>query len=509
MAILLFITSDRIKKEPYDKVFADHGPVFYGVHDEKKNFFLDDNSINFFAARPAQMEKNGIIEYAETYNKDTEEIYHKARKELFDDYCYFLTRVGGHYLGGIYDYLYYLRIHVKAAIRFLDENHIKFIVSGTPAAGFDNVLYFVAKEMGIDRVEVCQFHNNYFFWVKNRNDIGTYSTSLPIFPSQNIQVQKKAHDPYYMSGVRKLQLEKIFFYQIFKKYVLQLKELISPIYYAMNFCKMIIRYNFSKTTFAPPDWLNLGNKSRYLAYKFIQKTSKLLRSKLEKKDLPKRNKSIKILLCLKHQAEATEAHSNLYRYDQLLIVDKLKNISSPNTEIYIKEHSSEDLMEPMARATFWNSISKKENIFVLPAENKASELIENFDIVASIDGTIGWEAIRSLKPVIIFGKPWYLSMPGVFEAEKITNIEEVLKEKWTLADINTTFVRLTKKMAKGYVVHVNKDTSYVNACDEFTNHKHLTEDEKIKRLSNNDQVVADSLYQIFLNIYLNPKSTKK
>ena len=51
--------------------------------------------------------------------------------------------------------------------------------------------------------------------------------------------------------------------------------------------------------------------------------------------------------------------------------------------------------------------------------------------------------------------------------------------------------------------------SYVNACDEFTNYKHLTEDEKIKRLSNNDQVVADSLYQIFLNIYLNPKSTKK
>ena len=44
MAILLFITSDRIKKEPYDKVFADHGPVFYGVHDEKKNFFMDDNS---------------------------------------------------------------------------------------------------------------------------------------------------------------------------------------------------------------------------------------------------------------------------------------------------------------------------------------------------------------------------------------------------------------------------------------------------------------------------------
>ena len=256
------------------------------------------------------------------------------------------------------------------------------------------------------------------------------------------------------------------------------------------------------------DWLSLGNMSRLLAYKYIQKTSNLFRSKLEKKILPKKNKSLKIIFCLKHQAEATEAFSNLYCYDQLLIIDKLKNISSPNTEIYIKEHRSVNFMEPMARANFWNSISKKENVFVLPAEYKASELIENFDIVASIDGTIGWEAIRSLKPVITFGKPWYLLMPGVFEAERITNIEEVLKEKWTLGDINTTFVKLTKKMAKGYVVHVDKNLSYVNACDEFTNYKHLTENEKIKRLSNNDQVVADSLYQIFLNIYLNPKSAK-
>jgi hypothetical protein len=505
MAILIFHTSDKIKKEPYDKVFFDHGPVFYGVHDEKKVFFLDGNSINFFATRPSQMKKSGIIEYSETYNKDTEDIYNKARKELFEDYCYFLTRVEESSLGGVHDYLYYFRIHVKAAIRFLDENHIKFIFNGPPGSGFDNVLCFIAKEMGIDYVGVCQFHNNNFFWVKNWNDIGTYSSSLPIFSSQNIQVQKKLHVPFYMSRVRKTQSEKKFFFYIFKKHVSQLKDLIKPIYYAKNFCKMIIKYNFSKTTFVPPDWLYIGNKSRFLAFKYIQKTSSLLRSQLEKKDLPKKNKSIKILLCLKHQAEVTEAFSDSYRYDQLLMVDKLQNISDSNPEIYIKEHSSADSMDPMARANFWNSISKKENIFVLPADNKASNLIENFDIVASIDGTIGWEAIRSLKPVISFGKPWYLSMPGVFEAKKVISLEEILKKRWSLKDINETFVRLTKKMGKGYVVHVDKDHSYVNACDEFTNYENLTEEEKIKRLSNNDQVVADSFYKIYSNTYLSRK----
>ncbi len=505
MAILLLHTADKIKREPYDKVFADHGPVIIGMH-EKKKIFFDGKYLNLLGARPSEMKTSGIIEYAEKYKKNTEEIYYKARKELFDEYCYYLTRVNGRYLGGIYDYLYYLRIHIKAAIRFLDENNIKFIISGFPSAGFDNVLYFVAKEMKIDRVGVIQAHNNYFFWLKDRSDIGTYSTSLPIFPSQNIQTQKKVHDPYYL--VNKLKLEKKTFSQLFNKYVLQLKAFISPIYYAMELCIMIIKYSFNQKLYMPIDWLFLGNKSRFHSYRYIQKTSNLYRSKLEKKFLLKKNKSVKILFCLKNQPEATEAHSNLYRFDQLLIIDKLQNISSPNTEIYIKEHQSVNFMDTMSRANFWNSISKKKNVFVLPAEYKASELIENFDIVASIDGTIGWEAIRSLKPVIAFGKPWYLLMPGVFEAEKITNIEEVLKEKWTLRDINTTFIELTKKMAKGYVIHVDKDFSYVNACDEFTNYTYLTEDEKIKRLSNNDQVVADSFYKIFLNTYLNPKNTK-
>ena len=88
---------------------------------------------------------------------------------------------------------------------------------------------------------------------------------------------------------------------------------------------------------------------------------------------------------------------------------------------------------------------KKRNIFVLPAEEKSSSLLNSFDILATADGTIGWEAIRNFKPVICFEKPWYLSMPGVFEANKISSIEGILKEKWTLEDINKAFTNLTKK----------------------------------------------------------------
>ena len=62
-------------------------------------------------------------------------------------------------------------------------------------------------------------------------------------------------------------------------------------------------------------------------------------------------------------------------------------------------------------------------------KKKSSSLLQNFDIVATIDGSIGWEAIKNLKPVICFGKPWYLLMPGVFQANKVSNLENVLQKK--------------------------------------------------------------------------------
>ena len=495
MSILISHTVDKFRSEPYDKVFSEYGPVYFGIHDfdDEKNF-LDGRYINFLATRPSNI-NNEFIEYAETYEKNTEELYRTARKAIFDKYCYFLTRINGAYLGGIYDYLYYFRIHVKAAARFLDENQIKFVILGLPAGGFDNILWHVAKEMGICRIGLFQAHNDRFFWLKDLNDMGTFSTSLPIFQSQNIQVQKKISDPFYMAKYRKPKLKK-------KSYFL-LKDILRPLYYATSLCKMILKHNFNIKIYKPTDWLFSANKSRFLSQKYIQKTSNLLRSTLEKDYISEKNQSIKIILFLKVQPEAKEAFGDLYYDDQLLIIDKLQNISSHNAEIYIKEHPAERINDSMSRANFWNSISKKKNIFVLPADKKSSSLLNSFDIVATADGTIGWEAIRNFKPVICFEKPWYLSMPGVFEANKISNLERILKEKWTLEDINKTFTNLTKKMGFGYIIHTEK--GYINSSDAITNFEYLTDEQKKKKLLNNDEVVADSFYKIFLNTYLKQK----
>ena len=142
--------------------------------------------------------------------------------------------------------------------------------------------------------------------------------------------------------------------------------------------------------------------------------------------------------------------------------------------------------------------AKRKNVFILPAEETPASLFKHFDVIATLDGTVGWEAVRNLKPVICFGRPWYLSMPGVFYVDEVLDFESILKKKWTINDINRVFTDLTKKMAVGYINHVK--TGYINAIDEMTNYETLSLDEKKERLLINDTIVADSLFKIFLNI---------
>ena len=201
------------------------------------------------------------------------------------------------------------------------------------------------------------------------------------------------------------------------------------------------------------------------------------------------DKALKILFFKKVQPEATESFTNESFYDdQLLVIDKLKSLSPVGTKIYIKEHPDESKNDPMARSNFWMSISKND-LFTLSSDENTKDLIDNFDIIATFDGSVGWEAIRNMKPVICFGKPWYLSMPGVFDGSQKLDFDAICNSKWSLNDINLSFTELTKKMGVGYVCDL--ENGRVNASDEFTAFNYLSKKKKKKDL------------RIMISFYLN------
>ena len=53
-------------------------------------------------------------------------------------------------------------------------------------------------------------------------------------------------------------------------------------------------------------------------------------------------------------------------------------------------------------------------------------------------------------------------------------------------------------MAIGYVNHI--ESGYINASDEMTNYEPLSFNEKKEKLLKNDNIVANSLLKIFMNI---------
>lgn len=55
-------------------------------------------------------------------------------------------------------------------------------------------------------------------------------------------------------------------------------------------------------------------------------------------------------------------------------------------------------------------------------------------------------------------------------------------------------------MGFGYIIHTNE--GYINLSNVFTNFEHLTDEQKKKKLLNNDEVVADSFYKIFFKYLL-------
>ena len=145
MAVLINFTADKYQRDPYIEKFSKYGPVYFGYYKKNNEVFFDGTNLNFKITLPSHINNDSFIEYAENLNKDTEEIYSHLRKSIFDRYCYYLTRASGSHLGGIYEYLYYFRLHIRAAVRFLDDNKIDFMFMATPSMGFDNVLYEVSK----------------------------------------------------------------------------------------------------------------------------------------------------------------------------------------------------------------------------------------------------------------------------------------------------------------------------------------------------------------------------
>jgi hypothetical protein len=104
--------------------------------------------------------------------------------------------------------------------------------------------------------------------------------------------------------------------------------------------------------------------------------------------------------------------------DSILIIDQLSNAIPKNWKIYYKEHPNtfKDLYKGtlIKNKNFYEQVSKFKNIKFISDEADTFKLIDGSQAVATVGGTVGWEAIVRGKPALIFGNIWYQACKSIF-----------------------------------------------------------------------------------------------
>ncbi len=97
--------------------------------------------------------------------------------------------------------------------------------------------------------------------------------------------------------------------------------------------------------------------------------------------------------------------------DQALAIETLARMLPPGVRILVKENPKQGAY--MRGPLFFHRLARIAQLQFVPSHTSTHALTARALYVASISGTVGWEAVRKGKPALVFGHTWYADLPGV------------------------------------------------------------------------------------------------
>lgn len=166
---------------------------------------------------------------------------------------------------------------------------------------------------------------------------------------------------------------------------------------------------------------------------FINKIARrVMKVKLYKDSLEARDRYIKpvdynqkyVYFGLHLQPESTTSFFGGKYEDQLLAIEKIAYMIPNDWKIYVKENPKQGDM--FRGKCFYERLHLIDKVVLVPTETNTYDLIEHSQFVASIIGTMIYEAVCGGKPALMFGHFWHERLPGVFRYTSDLKIEEIL-----------------------------------------------------------------------------------
>jgi hypothetical protein len=139
-----------------------------------------------------------------------------------------------------------------------------------------------------------------------------------------------------------------------------------------------------------------------------------------------------VLLALHYQPERATVPIGGAFGDQTLIVDMLANALPEGWKLYVKEHPWQ--LQPFGRGevqrsqAFYEAVTRHRNVVLLPRNAPTGTLVRGAQAVATVTGSVGWDALCAEVPVLLFGAAWYRDCPGAHFVTSRASLVEAINQ---------------------------------------------------------------------------------
>ena len=326
------------------------------------------------------------------------------------------------YHGLIYlsDTKHYYHIVFDMLSAFLIRKQINQIIFfDSPHLFYDTLLYQVAKLKGINTLILTFSHfNNKYFSFQSIHEFGKFPLTRDIDSTSLYRIDSgKLPSWKYMKGIKQHPSESgSLCWRGVVQLLINLCVAEPSKLFDKNFLSTTIR-RMSRISSALPKWRYPF--LRYFHSSHLEYYETLLKFEESNFDLNRKF----VYFPLQYQPEMTTSTLGGVFSDQLLAIEKLAIILPEDCSIYIKENPKQT--GRMRSSIFFRRLLRIPNVKVLPSYVNTYDLIDKSLFVATITGTVGWEAICRGKNVLTFGLCWYRNLTGVFHFQEDLTFNEL------------------------------------------------------------------------------------
>ena len=338
-----------------------------------------------------------------------------------------------------YEYINIINMLVNHYYAMLKQGVDMVVFEDIPHGGSGLTMYMVAKAMGIKTLMlVPAYEAGYFTYCYSIEDYGIFADASDYCEELDDIVIKKEYkkDIAYMTPemmAKDLGKHSMSYY---------FQPLLSPKHY---FEKKKVLWKEQQAKY-----LNLYD---FIEKKIIRSVGRYFQRRCYNKNNSKTVQYVNfkkkyVYFPLHLQPEMTTDVLGEKYTDQLLAIEKLRNILPDDWYIYVKENPKQKSY--MRGRYFFERLSLIPNVVFVDRTIDTYKLMESAQFVSTITGTAAWEAITGGKNALIFGRVWFDHFPGIFRFGEMESIQEILQYRISHEDIQKETNKLRRKLIKGY-----------------------------------------------------------